>query len=371
MMKIIAVAMLGASVVLAQEQRQVRQTSTSVNDLAARLDVLEANSATRQELADAQIGTTGAASGSAMQALGDAMRAISQARVDLDMLMRESDRAAREEMRDLVDDLTRSDNAEIAGMWDSINNIRNRTETMEPRVENAVDSLSSVNGGTAGVLRRLSQSYWSDSSIPVFRWKKWNTYANANIGWFDENQPNGFGGINPQVWSDNNGRVWDMADSLETLTRLFNEKQVAPKFGATVCASVDVHYSSTDGTLCGAMFRIKNNSTQAVVWSPDVTMSSWHDWSETASISVNGQTTWSRDCRNECRERISITIPANSQRNRISTVLFASSAGVNAGGGGNFHQRGTILMFRDNALRLPTGLEYVDDFDVASGRWKV
>lgn len=265
--------------------------------------------------------------------------------------------------RAAVNDALARRNQSLVQMRTAVAGIASQLTAIEGHVSNA-SGLGVANNPM--VQKLMSMTSYGNSKIPVFRWKMWNTHPNANIGWFDENDRNGFAGVAPQKWSDNYGKAWDINNDLESLTRLFNQRIVAPSFGATVCATVDVHYSSTDGTLCGAVFRIRNTADVPRIWQPAITISSWHAWSESATISVNGENTWVSDCSSQCIFAPRLELPPN----KVSTIIFISSAGVNAGGSYDMHQRGTILMFRDNALMLGDDLYYEDDLDVATGPWK-
>merc|ERR1719272_1302987 len=99
-------------------------------------------------------------------------------------------------------------------------------------------------------------------------------------------------------------------------------------------------------------------------------MTSYHGWSESASISINGNNhIGAKDCSHQCRFTPTFNIPANSQKNRISTVIFISTGSYDYNRGGTA-SRSTLLLFRDNSLSIPNGLEFVDDLDTITGSWK-
>jgi hypothetical protein len=237
------------------------------------------------------------------------------------------------------------------------------------QVEGTVDTKLKPFEGTEVALTSLKNTFHSNPKIPVFRWTHFHTYSNR-YGWVDGNRNQGYGGVHPSQWTDGNYRADHMANDFKYLQRLFNRHGTANKYGATICSDVYGQRSSTTGGVCGAIFRIKNTGTRTVRWSPLLTMTSFHGWSESASISVNGNNLiGARNCQHECRNyRVNIDIPANSQKNRISTVVFISTSS-HPNGHYNYW-RTTLLMFGDNALALPTNLEYVDDLDTVSGAWK-
>jgi len=160
-----------------------------------------------------------------------------------------------------------------------------------------------------------------------------------------------------------------MQADVKYMQRVFTQKETANKYGANICSESFGQRSSTDGLVCMALFRIKNTGTSTIRWSPAITMTSYHGWSETASISVNGNNLiGNKDCNHECQFTPSLQIPANSQKNRISTAIFASTS---SHANGHYSQwRATLLLFRDNSLALPNNLEFVDDLDTMTGSWK-
>jgi len=229
------------------------------------------------------------------------------------------------------------------------------------------ESVDSKLKPSSKVLASLANTYHSNPKIPVFRVGKWHTYANAWGNWLDGNRANGYGGVNPSEWTDGNARADQMSNDFKYLQRLFTRKATANSFGATICSDMYNQYSSTNGGVCGAIFRIKNTGKSQVAWQPLVTMTSFNGWEETASISLNGNNLiGNRNCYHECRTQDTIRIPANSAGNRVSTVIFMSGSSHQSG----YESRSTMLSFQDNSLGLPNNLEYVDDLDVQTGAWK-
>merc|ERR1711964_527415 len=154
------------------------------------------------------------------------------------------------------------------------------------------------------------------------------------------------------------------------INRIFIRRGTASQFGATICSDVYLMHSSTNGHMCGAVFRIRNTRNSGNIrWRPAMTMTGWAGWGERSSVSVNGQSTWQTSSTWEWQGTLNLDIPSNSSSNRVSTVIFMVGSSHPWNGPS---ERGTILMFRNDALRLPNGLEYVDDFDTrGSTSWKV
>merc|ERR1712166_1361744 len=239
---------------------------------------------------------------------------------------------------------------------------------LEKKISGSVTDKLKPFEGTEVALTSLKRTYHSNPKIPVYRVARFKTHQ-GNFGWFDSNANNGYGGVHPSQWTDGNARADQMNADVKYLQRLFTQKETANKYGANICSAGYDQRTSTTGLVCGALFRIKNTGTSTIRWSPAITMTSYHGWSETASISLNGNNLiGNRDCNHECRFTPSLQIPANSQKNRISTAIFQST-GSYAYWSHNAW-RATLLLFRDNSLALPNGLEFVDDLDTMTGSWK-
>jgi len=269
---------------------------------------------------------------------------------------------------DLQDKVDTSASDVAKALDDFRKNATATTQALSRDIVATVDTKLKPFEGTDKVLANLKNSYLSDPKIPVYRIGKWWSY-NPRVSWFDSNSPDMFGGVNPSRWSDGNARADMMANNWKQLKALFTKKETADKYGANMCSEAYGQFTSTTGFTCGVIFRIKNTGTRSVRWAPAVTMTSWHGWSETASISLNGNNLiGNRDCNHMCRFSPSMDIPANSAGNRISTVIFISTGSYEY----NHYSRwrATLLIFRANSLALPNGLEYVDDMDVLEGPWK-
>jgi len=220
------------------------------------------------------------------------------------------------------------------------------------------------------LLDRMQLTHYGNPKVPVFRWNTWHTHQ-ANFGWMDGNNPRSFGGHHPSSWTDGNARAKDMNGDLKYMQRLFVERGTADQFGASLCQETFIMYSSTTGRVCGSLWRIKNVASSGITWNPEYMYTSFGGWGEYASASVNGADTFHSHCNYSwCRTNINFNIPSNSQKNRVSTVIFISMGSGDNGVSEGLHQRTNGHQFNDNSLVLPDGLEYVDDLDVATGNWK-
>jgi len=231
------------------------------------------------------------------------------------------------------------------------------------------DALKPLTTGVA-ILDAVKLTYVANPKTPTFRWQWWHTY-DQSFGWFDGNEGRSFGGVRPHDWTDGNHRAWDMNADFKFLKRLFVRQNTAPTYGATICAECYFMYSSTTGRMCGVVFRIKNIKSNGITWRPEWMYTSFSGWSEDASASMNGASNFRDHCNGSfCRNRISFNVPANNDKNRVSTIIFVSSGTNDYHVGYNRWERANINMFNDNSLALPNGLEYVDDMDTVKGSWK-
>jgi hypothetical protein len=121
------------------------------------------------------------------------------------------------------------------------------------------------------------------------------------------------------------------------------------------------YYSSTNSRHTAVLFRIKNNTADAITWTPYWYRTGYGGWNEYASIALNGNNVWSSssDLGAHSNSSHNISIPGN----RTSTVIFIASSSSGSG------TRGLFLAFYNNSLVLPPGLEFVDDFDTKPNGW--
>jgi len=69
-------------------------------------------------------------------------------------------------------------------------------------------------------------------------------------------------------------------------------------WGLNVCSDYFLMYSSTDGSVCGALFRIKNSKAATVAWAPTFSYTAYSSWGERASASMNGGNYWTSSSQN-------------------------------------------------------------------------
>jgi len=287
---------------------------------------------------------------------------------------------AEEALEDSVDDLSDKVDQAKSDTTAALNQAKSDTDValdqakkdaaatnvvLKKSLTDAVDEKLKPIAGAEKAIAALKTTRYNNPKIPVFRVAEWHTY-NQRF-WHDGNTGNAFGGIRPSDWTDGSRRADQMSNDFKYLARLFTKTATASTFGGTVCAEMFGMTSSTNGLMCGALFRIKNTGKSTVRWSPKHTMTSFTGWGESASITVNGNNQiGNRNCQNECRDRKdALNIPANSAGNRISTVIFLASSSYPSS-----YWRSTLLIFGDDALTLPDNLEYVDDLDTVKGAWK-
>jgi hypothetical protein len=202
-----------------------------------------------------------------------------------------------------------------------------------------------------------------NGNLPAtYRFATFHTHQHQT-SWVMGNNAAMFGGVNPSAWTDGNAYAGGISADKEVQRTLFTQKRYAGK-NALVCSEVYNMYSSTDGKVCIALFRVKNSTANAITWTPHFNYTSYDGWSERASIALNGSNVWTAG--NTSNASVGIGIPAN----RISTVVFVATSSVYHSYGYPIYERATYLAFYNNSLALPTGLSYVDDLDTATGGWE-
>jgi hypothetical protein len=218
-----------------------------------------------------------------------------------------------------------------------------------------IDGNLSVNGQNGAMI---------NNTMPAtYRLARFHTHQHSTTSWLLGNSAALYGGVNPSNWTDNNHLASNMSADKEVLRTIFNEKRYAGK-NALVCSDVYNMFSSTDGAVCIALFRVKNTTGSAITWTPTFWYSAYSGWSEQASVAVNGANVWSNGGYGNTS--LNLSIPAN----RTSTVIFVSTGTANYNHTSNIHERANVLAFYNNSLALPSGLQYVDDLDTATGGWE-
>jgi len=175
--------------------------------------------------------------------------------------------------------------------------------------------------------------------------------------------------VHPSQWGDdhNSGRAGQLSADKNILRCLFNKKGYGG-WSTTVWAQEWRMYSSTNSRSIGVLFRIRNTKDRNVNWVVKFYYSSFHGWGEYGSMSMNGQQLWisgpygpgGSNCA-FCGRDVSANVPPK----RVSTIIVIAQGNHPSG-----EFRTTLLIFRDDSLRLPDGLEYFDDFDYAQGGWE-
>ena len=145
------------------------------------------------------------------------------------------------------------------------------------------------------------------------------------------------------------------------LATLFN-KRMTCRWNANVWAEEWYSYSSTNSRHVAALFRIRNNSPDAITWSMHMYYASYGGWNEYASVAMNGVNQWSTsgNCGSQCTVNVNMAIPGG----RTSTIIVVTSSGSQSS------TRSAYLGFYNNCLKLPANLEYVDDLDTNTAGWE-
>ena len=201
----------------------------------------------------------------------------------------------------------------------------------------------------------------------VYRWNVFSTYNEA-AGFMMNNSPDFFGGLVPSMWTDGNGTAQMMSADKNVLRALFTQKAY-PGANALVYADTFMQYSSTNGKVVAALFRVRNTTAAAITWTPFFWHTCFASWQEAASVAVNGVNQF-QSVGNNCSPSGSlVTVPMSIPPNRTSTVIFVSTSSPPFSV--SFAGIRTVLMaFGNNSLALPTGLEFIDDLDTATGGWE-
>jgi len=195
----------------------------------------------------------------------------------------------------------------------------------------------------------------------VIRYNVFDTYLESCC-WNADNNAALFGGVNPSTWTDFNGTASQMSPSAEILRTLFNKK-LYPGLNALVSAERWHDNSSTNGKVTVALLRIKNSTAAAINWTPYFYYTAFANWSERASIAVNGVNAWSTSGNHNSNSTAAptLTLPASS----TSTVIWAVPSSPFWATTGYY--RMTLLAFYNDSLALPAGLAFVDDLETVSG----
>jgi len=260
------------------------------------------------------------------------------------------------DINDKFDDMTSSVDDAVSGVQKTVDDLK---ATVNDKVNAVAEKLPAISTKVDKLMAVFEKTPFMNFKLPVYRWAVWSSYA-QNYGWYMNNNNAMFGGVHPSQWGDGNGRAYQMSSNKDILRTLFNKRGYGG-WNTNVYAEEWYYYSSTNSRQVGALFRIRNTKSSNIDWRTYFYYSSFGGWGESASVARNGQNMWDTqgNC-GYCTVNVNVNIPAN----RVSTVIFITGAGHPSG------TRTTLLGFYNNCLRLPDGLEYVDDMDYATGGWE-
>jgi hypothetical protein len=203
--------------------------------------------------------------------------------------------------------------------------------THDARISDAEKTLDDiakedVAGMVSTVVSALENTHYMDPSVPILYACSFHTHQHSS-SWLMSNQATLFGGINPSTWTDNNGMAQNINPQFRYLQSIFKTKTTGSKIGGlNLCSDVYIMYSSTDGHVCGGVFRIKNTKTAPINWGVSFWYTAFHGWGERASATINGQSSWNSGGTNVggiAQASVSFSVPGS----RTSTVIFVVSLG--------------------------------------------
>jgi hypothetical protein len=197
----------------------------------------------------------------------------------------------------------------------------------------------------------------------TYRYAVFDTF-DSSAGWIGGNRAELFGGVLPSTWTDGNGLAAAMSADKDVLRSLLTRKGYAGS-NALVHAESFAYYGPNGGKITVALFRIKNSTSAPIAWSPTFTFSSYGTWNEWASVALNGAVVWHSAGGDVPANGWTASAPMTLPPSRTSTAIFVST-----GGPPTYNYRSIVLGFINGSLRLPAGLEFVDDLDTATGGWE-
>jgi hypothetical protein len=200
----------------------------------------------------------------------------------------------------------------------------------------------------------------------VYRWNVFSTFSQQS-SWYAGNNPDLYGGVAPETWSDGSGRAWQMSPDKNVLRTLFTKRGYGGS-NAVVTAEEWQSSGNTNSRHAVVLFRVRNNTLNPIVWDVDFYATAYSLWGERASVTVNGGSTIGVDayddvCGINCNPSFVHTASLEIPQDRTSTVIFAAGSYVPV------VTRSLYLAFTSDSLALPQGLEFVDDLDTATGGW--
>lgn len=241
------------------------------------------------------------------------------------------------------------------------NNVVGRLSILETSTDAKINSaLGDTKGKVDKLMTAIGQTSLVNTQLPSFRVAIWSTYSEWSGNWYAGNNAIMFGGVAPQVWTDNNGVASAMSSDKNVLRTLYT-RRVSGGWNSVANSQEWYSYSSTNSVMSSALFRIRSTASSPVVWRVNFYYTSYTGWSETASAALNGASLWvsNNNCGAQCTQSLDLTIPPG----RVSTAIFVSASSPQSG------TRANYLAFHGDCLKLPSGLEYLDDLDYATGGW--
>ncbi|GEM_PF-3581977 len=194
---------------------------------------------------------------------------------------------------------------------------------------------------------------WDKPKRPVYRWARFLTHDQNT--WVMANNSAMFGGVAPSSWGDSSYHTGHMNWNPKYLRTLFNKKGYSG-YNAMIGADVLRMESSSNSLHIMALFRIRNTTSNAIMWPISFYYTAYSSWGNIASVGLNGSQIWSsgsEDTNSSKKAKLYISIPEDG----TSTIIFLSANGSPS------TTFGTQLGLFNNCLKLPVGLEYRDDLD--------
>lgn len=264
--------------------------------------------------------------------------------------------------KSLSDDIGQAaDEAAAAKIATGKKELNDAVKAFGAKIDKPLKDLIAAGGGIGA---QLAGSHFMDPKAPVYRWNWWHGYNNM-YGWFQDNDNAPFGGVAPSQWVDNNAYAHQMNGDIKYLRRLFNKPGFGDKTGATACAENFYMPHSTDDRRCGVLFRIRNTNPGKTNWKVNWSFTGWCGWGNRASVAMNKKNIWGGCCTDGCSRDETFGLVPQGTTEKINTIVFVAGGASPHGHYNNM--RTTYLMF--NNLDLPSGIEFVDDIDSASGTW--
>lgn len=204
---------------------------------------------------------------------------------------------------------------------------------------------------------------WTKVNGATYRWARFATH-DPNSSWYADNNPDHFGGEHPSNWSNSNACASSMSDNSEILRRIFHHD--GPAIGTVNNANVFSNRTGYDGSTGAshlfALFRVHNDTDNDISWNVRFYGTGYSGWSNRISVALNGSNEYcpGSDYSPSSQHDVNLNIPAN----RTSTVIVSTSSYYDS-----HSHRSNVMIFKDNCLDLPEGLEFIDDLDVKANGW--